>query len=400
MPEKRRTAFRPERLQPAAALDPIIPQILGSPDPETAVEGFTEVRIVGVGGAGVNAVGRMIEAGLSGVRFISVNTDAQALGQSEALIQVQIGRRATRSRGAGGNPDLGQRAAEESQASLAAVLRGAHLVFIAAGLGGGTGTGAAPVIANLAQQAQALTVAVVTLPFMFEGTRRRQAAEAGLAALQEHVDATIVIPNDRLQQVTGASTSITEAFTLADNMLRHGVQGIADLITVPGLINLDFSDVRAVMEGAGSAMMAIGERQGADRAVEAAQAATESPLLESSMRGARAALLNITGSPDLTLAEVNEAAQIVTALADPEANIIFGAVIDPRLTDTVRVTLIATGIEQEAAPPPSTVPRAAAPQRQSGRRPPAAPTDNVDVPSFLRRRTTARREAPPADMET
>ena len=391
MPEKRRAAFRPERLQPVGAPDPIIPQILGSPDPEAAAEGFTEVRIVGVGGAGINAVGRMIEAGLSGVRFIAVNTDAQALGQSEALIQVQIGRRATRSRGAGGDPDLGQRAAEESQASLEAVLRGAHLVFIAAGLGGGTGTGAAPVIADLARQAAALTVAVVTLPFTFEGTRRQRVAEEGLAALREHVDALIVIPNERLHRVADANMPIKEAFNLADNMLRHGVQGIADLVTVPGLINLDFSDVRAVMEQAGNTMMSIGERHGSRRAIEAAQAATESPLLDTSMRGARAALLNITGGPDLTLAEVNEAAQLVTDLADPQANIIFGAVIDPRLQDTVRVTLIATGIEEEAPPPIAVAPRAAPPPRTE-REPQETITDSVDVPSFLRRRARLRRE--------
>ena len=390
MPEKRRAAFRPERLQPVGAPDPIIPQILGSPDPEAAAEGFTEVRIVGVGGAGINAVGRMIEAGLSGVRFIAVNTDAQALGQSEALIQVQIGRRATGSRGTGGDPDLGQRAAEESQASLEAVLRGAHLVFIAAGLGGGTGTGAAPVIADLARQAAALTVAVVTLPFTFEGTRRQRVAEDGLDALREQVDALIVIPNERLSQVADANMSIKEAFNLADNMLRHGVQGIADLVTVPGLINLDFSDVRAVMEQAGNTMMSIGERRGPGRAVEAAQAATQSRLLDTSMRGAQAALLNITGSPDLTLAEVNEAAQLVTDLADPAANIIFGAVIDPRLQDTVRVTLIATGIEQEA-PLPAAVPRAATPRPRTGRQQQEATTDSMDVPSFLRRRARLRR---------
>ena len=391
MPEKRRAAFRPERLQPVGAPDPIIPQILGSPDPEAAAEGFTEVRIVGVGGAGINAVGRMIEAGLSGVRFIAVNTDAQALGQSEALIQVQIGRRATGSRGTGGDPDLGQRAAEESQASLEAVLRGAHLVFIAAGLGGGTGTGAAPVIANLARQAAALTVAVVTLPFTFEGTRRQRVAEDGLDALREQVDALIVIPNERLQRVADANMSIKEAFNLADNMLRHGVQGIADLVTVPGLINLDFSDVRAVMEQAGNTMMSIGERRGPGRAVEAAQAATQSRLLDTSMRGAQAALLNITGSPDLTLAEVNEAAQLVTDLADPAANIIFGAVIDPRLQDTVRVTLIATGIEQEAPPPIAAAPRAATPQPRTERQQQEATTDSMDVPSFLRRRARLRR---------
>ncbi|MAG35940.1 MAG: cell division protein FtsZ [Dehalococcoidia bacterium] len=385
MPEKRRTAFRPERLQPSTSPDPIIPQILGSPDPEAEGEGFTEVRIVGVGGAGVNAVGRMIEAGLGGARFISVNTDAQALGQSEALIQVQIGKRVARSMGTGGDPDLGQRAAEENRASLEAVLRGAHLVFIAVGLGGGTGTGAAPVIADLARQADTLTVAVVTLPFVFEGTRRRKVAENGLMALRQYVDAMIVIPNDRLHQVAGSGVSIKEAFSLADNMLRHGVQGIADLVTVPGLINLDFSDVRTVMEGAGSAMMSIGEGQGAHRAIEAARAATESPLLETSMRGARAALLNITGSPDLTLAEVSEAAQVVTNLADPEANIIFGAVVDPRLTDTVRVTLIATGIERDAPAPPAAARRSPAPWRRAGIGPDAGTADSVGVPSFLRR---------------
>ncbi len=391
MPEKRRAAFRPERLRSAGVPDPIIPQILGSPDPEAVVEGFTEVRIVGVGGAGINAVGRMIEAGLSGVRFIAVNTDAQSLGQSEALIQVQIGRRATRSRGTGGDRDLGQRAAEESQASLEAVLRGAHLVFIAAGLGGGTGTGAAPVIASLARQAAALTVAVVTMPFTFEGTRRQRVAEEGLEALREQVDALIVIPNERLRRIAAANMAIKEAFSLADNMLRHGVQGIADLVTVPGLINLDFSDVRAVMEQAGNTMMSIGEQRGPRRAIEAAQAATESPLLDTSMRGARAALLNITGSPDLTLAEVNEAAQFVTDLADPEANIIFGAVIDPRLQDTVRVTLIATGVEQQASPS-TAAPRAATTPRTE-REPQEVTTDSVDAPSFSRWRARLRRGA-------
>jgi len=304
---------------------------------------FAQIKVIGVGGGGSNAVNRMIATGLKGVEFIAVNTDAQALSQSSAPIRLQIGTKLTRGLGAGANPEIGKRAAEESEEEIREALKGADMVFITAGMGGGTGTGATPLIAQLAKETGALTVGVVTRPFTFEGRKRQSQAELGVRELSENVDTLIVIPNDRLLQVVDKKTPILEAFRFADDVLRQGVQGISDLIAVPGLINLDFADVKAIMDEKGSALMGIGIASGENRAAEAAQGAISSPLLETSIEGARGVLLNITGGVDLGLMEVNEAANIISDAADAEANIIFGAVIDENLKDEVRVTVIATG---------------------------------------------------------
>ncbi|MBX5490191.1 MAG: cell division protein FtsZ [Chloroflexi bacterium] len=306
--------------------------------------GFTEIKIVGVGGGGGNAVNRMIEADVRGVEFVAVNTDSQALSQSLALHRLCIGPRTTRGLGAGGDPQQGERAAQASEAELRELLADTDMVFITAGLGGGTGTGAAPVIAGIAREQGALTVAVVTLPFSFEGARRRRVAEAGLRALRERVDAIIVIPNDRLLRLSDGHLPMVEAFRLADDVLRQGVQGIADLITYTGLINLDFADVKSVMSDAGTALMAVGEARGEARALQAAHAAINSPLLDASIAGARGVLINITGGPDLTLTEVSEAANAIYEVVDPTANILIGAVVHPRPQAEVRLTLIATGL--------------------------------------------------------
>ena len=303
------------------------------------------IKVVGVGGGGINAVNRMVDAGLRGVEFIAVNTDAQALQMCDADVKIHIGSEITRGLGAGANPDIGYQAAIESKDELRDAIKGADMVFVTAGKGGGTGTGAAPVIAELARELGALTVGVVTRPFMFEGKRRARQAEDGIRELREKVDTLIVIPNDRLLQVVDRRTSIIDAFKVADDVLRQGVQGITDLITVPGLINLDFADVRTVMKDAGSALMGIGVAGGENRAVEAAKAAISSPLLEASVEGAMGILLNITGGSDLGLFEVNEAAEIISSAADADGNIIFGAVVDPSLGDEVRVTVIATGFD-------------------------------------------------------
>ena len=333
-------------LEPVPLMPPAPPaqRALQEERPHAEPKGFTDVRIVGVGGGGGNAVNRMIEAGVSGVEFIAVNTDPQALEQSQAMRTLRVGSPGTRRLGAGGDPAVGQRAAEESEGDLADAVAGADMVFITAGMGGGTGTGAAPILARLARKHGALTVGVVTTPFGFEGARRRQAALDGIQRLREAVDALIVIPNDRLMGMADRNTSVVQAFRLADDMLRHGVQGIADLVTVTGLINLDFADVRAVMENAGSALMAIGEGNGIDRARQAAEAVVSSPLLEHSINGATGILLNVTGGPDLSLHEVSEVAELVTQAVSPEANIIFGAMIHPRPEAELRVTLIATGM--------------------------------------------------------
>ena len=305
------------------------------------------IKVVGVGGGGTNAVNRMIESGLKGVEFIAVNTDAQQLMMSEADYRVHIGEKLTKGLGAGSNPEIGQQAAEESRDKIREVLQGADMVFITAGKGGGTGTGAAPVIAEIAkEEIGALTVGVVTRPFAFEGRRRAVQAEEGIRKLKEKVDTLIIIPNDNLLQVADKKTSMIDAFKLADDVLRQGVQGITDLITVPGLINLDFADVKAIMKDAGSALMGIGMASGENRAVEAAQLAITSPLLEESIEGAKGILLNISGGPDLGLFEVNEAAEIISRAADPDANIIFGAVIDDALGDSVKVTVIAAGFDK------------------------------------------------------
>lgn len=308
-------------------------------------ENFALIRVIGVGGGGSNAVNRMIRAELMGVEFIAVNTDAQALLQSDAPNKIRVGDKITRGLGAGGDPSIGQRAAEEDSEKIADALRDSDMVFITAGMGGGTGSGAAPVIAEIARDMGALTIGVVTKPFQWEGARRRLNAEKSAELLRDKVDTLITIPNDRLKEVVSEETSIVDAFRVVDDVLRQGVQGISDLITVPGLINLDFADVRAVMRSAGSALMGIGRSSGPDRAAEAAREAISSPLLEVSISGAQGVLFNVTGGPGLGLYEVDEAAEIIKEMADPEANIIFGTVIDERMGDDLQITVIATGFD-------------------------------------------------------
>jgi cell division protein FtsZ len=309
-----------------------------------------QLRVVGVGGGGVNAVNRMIEAEVRGVEFIALNTDAQSLQQSDADVTMQIGTDMTRGLGSGSNPELGRAAAMEDYDRVKSLLKGADMVFITAGEGGGTGTGAAPVVARIARELGALTVGIVTKPFGFEGSRRMQAAEQGIAALSEEVDTLITVPNNRLLSVLDKQTSMVEAFRVADDVLRQGVQGISDLITLPGLINLDFADVRTIMAEAGPALLGIGMGAGDKRAVEAAEAATSSPLLETTLEGARGILLSITGGRDLSLWEVNEAARAVQEAAHPDANIIFGAMLDEKLEDEVWITVVATGYSDKPAP--------------------------------------------------
>jgi cell division protein FtsZ len=311
--------------------------------------GTPVLRVVGVGGAGVNAVNRMIQAEIEGVEFIAINTDLQSLQGSAAHETLHIGAALTRGLGSGSNPDLGRAAAKEEHDRIKALLRGSDMVFIAAGAGGGTGTGAAPVVAQIARELGALTVGIVTRPFQFEGTRRRDQAEAGIAALAGEVDTLIVVPNNRLLTVLDRHTSMVEAFRVADDVLRQGVQGVSDLVTLPGLINLDFADVRTIMSGAGNALLGIGMGTGERRAIEAAERAVASPLLETSMDGAHSILLSITGGPDLSLWEVNEAAKAVAEAAHPDANIIFGAMVDEKLDDQVWVTVVATGYGERAA---------------------------------------------------
>ena len=303
------------------------------------------IKVVGVGGGGVNAVNRMIELGLRGVEFIAVNTDAQALLMSDADVKLDVGRELTRGLGAGADPEVGRRAAEDHAEEIEQALTGADMVFVTAGEGGGTGTGGAPVVARIAKSIGALTIGVVTKPFSFEGRRRQSQAEAGVASLKEEVDTLIVVPNDRLLEISDRGISMIEAFATADQVLLAGVQGITDLITTPGLINLDFADVKSVMQGAGSALMGIGSARGADRAIKAAELAVESPLLEASIEGAHGVLLSIQGGSNLGIFEINDAADLVREAAHPEANIIFGTVIDDTLGDEVRVTVIAAGFD-------------------------------------------------------
>src|SRR5215218_7574587 len=304
------------------------------------------IKVVGVGGGGTNAVNRMVDAGLTGVEFIAVNTDAQALLMCDADVKIPIGSTVTRGLGAGADPGVGQAAAHESRDELKEALKGADMIFVTAGEGGGTGTGGAPVVAELGRELEALTVGVVTKPFGFEGRRRAEQAEVGIQDLRDRVDTLIVIENDRLLQVVEKKTPVTEAFRIADDILRQGVQGITDLITVPGIVNLDFADVRTIMRDAGSALMGIGIASGENRAAEAARTAVSSPLLEASIEGATGILLNVTGGPDIGLFEVNEAAEVVTGAADQNANVIFGAVIDEGMAGRVRVTVIATGFDR------------------------------------------------------
>ncbi len=365
------------------------------------VENVAQIKVLGVGGGGSNAVNRMIDAGIQGVEFIAINTDAQALMLAQSPQRLRIGDKLTKGLGSGGNPEIGMKAAEESVEDLQALLKGADMVFVTAGIGGGTGTGAAPVIARVARELGSLTIGVVTKPFTFEGSRRMRAAEEGIARLKEQVDTLIVIPNDRLLQVVDKKASIEAAFRTADDVLRQGIQGISELITVPGLINLDFADVRTIMSEGGSALMAIGRAKGENRAREAAEQAIHSALLDVSIEGAQGILFNVTGGPDLTLFEVNEAAEIVRAGVHPEANIIFGAVIDPSLADEIRITVIATGFEAAHAQrrPAATAKVLRADGRQAQPATPSSTTQAIpfpprtfsrdkldEVPAFIRRR--------------
>ena len=307
---------------------------------------FASIKVIGVGGAGTNAVNRMVDAGLKGVEFIAVNTDKQALALSKANTKIQIGEKLTKGLGAGANPDVGRHAAEESREELAEAIKGTDLVFVTCGMGGGTGTGAAPIIAEIARENGILTIGVVSKPFAFEGRQRMKNAEKGIAELKASVDTLVVVPNDKLLSIVNKTTSMTDAFRIADDTLRQGIQGISDLIALPSLINLDFADVKTVMQARGIAHMGIGEASGENRMVEAAKAAVTSPMLETSIDGARAVLINVTGSADMSLMEVNDAASLIQQAADPEANIIFGAGIDQNLNDQVRITVIATGFEK------------------------------------------------------
>jgi len=367
-----------------------------------AVERSADIKVVGVGGGGGNAVNRMITSDMGGVDFITANTDAQALVLSEARIKLQLGDKLTKGLGAGANFEIGKKAAEEDQEKIAASIEGADMIFITAGMGGGTGTGAAPVIAQLAKEKGVLTVAVVTRPFSFEGRKRSQIAEVGLKNLRESVDSLIVIPNDRLLQIADTNTSMMEAFGLADNILRQGVQGITDLITLPGMINCDFADVKTIMQDSGRAIMGIGFAEGEGRAEKAAQMAIDSPLLESSIDGARSVLLNICGSGNLGMLEVNQAAQIIQNAVHEEAEIIFGSTIDEQIGEGMRITVIATRFEEEGRPqavqmannmskissvpaqPIQQVVQQAAPKEQEMKL--ASKSDDLDVPSFLRKK--------------
>ncbi|MFA6473466.1 MAG: cell division protein FtsZ [Patescibacteria group bacterium] len=381
------------------------------------IETFAKIKVVGVGGSGGSAVDRMIASKIRGVEFLVVNTDAQALHHSKAQTKIHIGKTVTRGLGAGMDPELGRKAAEESQDELHDALKGADMVFITCGLGGGTGTGASPVVAEIAQDVGALTVAVVTKPFAFEGAQRKDIGESGLQELSDRVDTLITIPNDRLLQIIDKKTSLLDAFGTVDDVLRQGVQGISELITIPGLINVDFADVKSIMEDAGSALMGIGKGSGDNRAVDAAKAAIDSPLLELSIDGAKGILFTVTGGSDLSMFEVNEAARIITASIDPNAKVIFGTVIDEALKGEVRITVIATGFGKGATPrpmgkkitpqgltpmepSPRTTPRPA-PEPVKPTPPPARPTprpmpepatppkaaeEDLEIPAFIRRK--------------
>lgn len=361
-------------------------------------EQTAQIKVIGVGGGGSNAVNRMIDHGVVGVEFITVNTDAQALVQAKSEAKLQIGDKLTRGLGAGANPEVGKKAAEESKEQLMNALRGSDMVFVTAGMGGGTGTGAAPVIAGIAKECGALTVGVVTRPFTFEGRKRAQKAEQGIKELMEKVDTLIVIPNDRLLEIIDKKTPMLEAFLEADNVLRQGVQGISDLISQPGLINLDFADVKTIMTEQGSALMGIGTATGENRAAEAAKKAIMSPLLETSIDGARGVLMNVTGGMNLSLYEVNEAADTVISAADPEVEVIFGAIINEELKDEIRVTVIATGFNSEKQGNPSEMPQqqpAREKQNNAGNSnlKPFGQTssDQLDIPTFLRNRGRDRK---------
>lgn len=374
------------------------------------VENFANIKVIGVGGGGQNAVNRMIEEGIQGVEFIAVNTDSQALLLSDAPQRLRIGEKLTRGLGSGGNPEIGQRAAEESREELEQLLKGADMVFVTAGMGGGTGSGASPVIASTARSLGALTIGVVTRPFTFEGTQRRRVAESSISELVDSVDTLIAIPNDRLLQIADKKAGINQAFRMADDVLRQGIQGISELITIPGLINLDFADVRSIMMEGGAALMAIGRGGGENRAKDAAEQAIHSALLDVSIDGARAILFNVKGGEDMSLYEVNEAAEIIRANTHPEANIIFGAVVDPELKDEMHLTVIATGFEkaQSEESASSSFERNRYESRQQPYEQPAPPRreepssssiddlvrsfdrDDLDIPAFLRRNRNNR----------
>lgn len=342
------------------------------------VEQFAQIKVIGVGGGGNNAVNRMIESNLKGIQFIAVNTDKQALFTSKAEYKIQIGEKLTRGLGAGANPDVGKKAAEESRDDVYQSLQGSDMVFITAGMGGGTGTGAAPIVAEIAKEMGILTVGVVTKPFSFEGKRRMLHAEKGIEDLKTKVDTLVTIPNDRLLQVVEKKTSMLDAFKIADDVLKQGVQGISDLIAIPGLVNLDFADVKTIMFEQGLAHMGVGRANGENRATEAAKQAIQSPLLETSINGAKGVLLNITGGANLGLFEVNEAAEIVSQAADPDANIIFGAVIDEDLKDEIRITVIATGFSIANAKPTKEEPKEEETDSQT--------SEVLDIPTFLRKK--------------
>ena len=360
---------------------------------ETMMDGAATIKVIGVGGAGNNAVNRMIEAGIKGVDFIAVNTDRQALQKSKASAKIQIGEKITRGLGAGANPDIGAQSAEENKSEIAETLRGADMVFVTAGMGGGTGTGAAPIVAQSAKEMGILTIGVVTKPFTFEGKKRLSQAERGIESLKGKVDALVVIPNDKLLQIIDRKTSINDAFRMADDVLRQGVQGISDLIAVTGTVNLDFADVKTIMKDTGMAHMGIGRASGENRAEDAAKQAVQSPLLETSIEGARGVIINITGGNDLGLQEANTAAELVQRSVDPEANIIFGVVTDENLGDEISITVIATGFEQQE-PPISSIGVENLVTNTWNKKINSIPTpvenkdnqNDLDIPSFLRKK--------------
>ncbi len=378
------------------------------------IETFARIKVIGVGGSGHNAIHRMMETGIKGVEFVAVNTDAQALHNSQADHKIHIGKTLTRGLGAGMNPEIGRAAAEESKQEILDVIRNADMIFITGGMGGGTGTGAAPIVAELAKKTGILTVAVVTRPFAFEGARRRELADKGLAELKQHVDTIIIVPNDRILQIIDKKTSLLDAFKYVDDILRQGVAGISDLITTPGMINVDFADVRAIMQNAGSALMGIGRATGENRALEAARSAIDSPLLDLSIDGAKGVLFNITGGKDLGMYEVDDAAKFITKSVDPDAKIIFGAVIDENMDEEVKITVIATGfdgepmrrpeqsvrMEEPLPPPPVPVrerereevrkplysPRVIEEDRQSDDDGDDGNQDELEIPAFIRKK--------------
>ncbi len=380
-----------------------------------STESYARIKVIGVGGGGSNAVNRMMDEGIQGVEFISVNTDAQALMLSKASVRVRLGDKLTRGLGAGGDPEVGRKAAEETADELYNVLKGSDMVFVTAGMGGGTGTGAAPIVSQIAKESGALTIGVVTRPFTFEGMRRQQSAEQGITKLKEHADTLIVIPNDRLLQLADKRASLQDSFRMADEVLHQGIQGISELITTPGLINLDFADVRTIMGEGGAALMAVGKGEGDERSRKAAEQAISSQLLDITIDGARGVLFNITGGPSLTLFEVNQAAAIIRETSHPDVNLIFGAVIDPNMGDEVRITVIATGFERGGLPrrilerptttrrtepasqpmhyirPMENVSVSAAPQPKADEGHKSTPSatygsDDLDIPTFLRNR--------------